>query len=132
MPRTNAQAVIDILGGNYDTINCPKMDPYIKAANLLVTRVNDCAEERGVTLTSTELTEIERWMAAHFYTINDPIYKSKTTGDSSATYFDRSYLDVAKNLDYSGCLNAIMNNQRAYFDWLGKIPSDQIDIDDRD
>lgn len=132
MPRTNAQAVIDILGANYDTVNCPKLDPYIKAANLAVSRVDECAEDRGYTFSSSELTEMERWIAAYFYTIYDPIYKSKTTANSSATYFDRSYLDAAKMIDTSGCLNAVIMSNRAQFDWLGKEPSNQIDIDDRD
>lgn len=132
MPRTNAQAVIDILGSNYDTINCPKLDPYIKAANLITSRIEDCAEDRGITFSATELQEIERWLGAYFYTIYDPIYKAKTTANSSATYFDRSYVDAAKMLDYSGCLTAILAGARAQLDWLGKVPSDQIDIDDRD
>lgn len=131
MPRTNAQAVIDILGVNYDTINCPKIDPYIKAANLIVTRADDCADSRGWELSDDELTNIEKWLAAHFYTVYDPIYKSKQTANSSATYFDRSYKDVACSLDPSGCVCAQLEGRRAYFEWLGKVPSDQIDIDDR-
>lgn len=132
MPRTNAQAVIDILGANYDTVNCPKMDPYIKAANAIVTRADACADSRGYELSNSELTEIERWLAAYFYTIYDPIYKSKTTANSSATYFDRSYKEVACSLDPSGCVCASLEGHRAFFDWLGKEPSNQIDINDRD
>lgn len=131
MPRTTPTDVVDILGANYDTINCPKLHPFIKAASLLIDRVEICATEHGYTLSTSEKTEMERWMAAHLYTIYDPIYKSKTTANSSATYFDRSYLDVAKSLDVSGCLNSIMSSNRVNFDWLGKIPSEQIDIEDR-
>jgi hypothetical protein len=131
MSRTNAEAVKDILGTNYDTINCPKLTPYIRAANLVTTRANDCASDKGYILSVTELTEIEKWLAAYFYTIYDPIYKSKQTENSSATYFDRSYLDVVKALDPSGCVKAIVEGKRISFDWLGKEPSNQIDIDDR-
>lgn len=132
MSRTTPAAVKEILGTNYDDINCPSLNPYIKAATLAIDRVDACATDRGYVLTTSELTEMERWVAAYFYTIYDPIYKTKQTANSSATYFDRSYLDVAKALDPSGCLNAVMSSQRINFDWLGKTPSEQIDIDERD
>jgi hypothetical protein len=131
MARTTISDVKAILGTNYDTINTPTLTPYIRAANLLMDRVNQCATERGYILTTTELQEMERWMAAHFYTIYDPIYKSKQTANSSATYFDRSYMDAAKAMDPSGCLNAVMMSQRVNFDWLGKTPNEQIDVDQR-
>lgn len=132
MSRTTITEVKAILGTNYDTLNLPSLSPYIRAAGLLMDRVNDCATERGYILTSTELQEMERWMAAHFYTIYDPIYKSKQTANSSATYFDRSYKEVAEAMDPSGCLSAILKGNRVNFDWLGKIPSEQIDVEDRD
>lgn len=130
--RTNPEAVKEILGENYDTVNCPVLTPYIKAATLIIDRVVACASDRGVTHTASELREMERWMAAHFYTIYDPIYKVKTTANSSATYFDRSYLDAAKALDVSGCLGAIMSGQRASLDWLGLPPSEQTEYIQRD
>lgn len=133
MARTNPKAVIAVLGSNYDTINCPLMTPYIRAASLMVTRADECATAIGYTLTSTELEEMERWVAAHFYTISDPIYLSKQTGNSSASYPERSYLDIAKMLDPSGCLSSLAsaNITPLDFEWLGKEPSNQIDYDQR-
>lgn len=129
--RTTPNDVIDILGTNYDTINCPKLTPYIRAATFVIDDVITCAAGHDVVYSASRLAEMERWIAAYFYTIYDPIYKAKTTANSSATYFDRSYLDAAKLLDSTGCLSAALSSNRASFDWLGKIPSEQIDIDDR-
>ncbi len=131
MSRTNTQAVMDILGANYDTINCPKLTPYINAANGIVSRVVTCATSKGYTHTTTELAGMEAWIAAYLYTINDPLYKSKQTGNSSATFIDRSYLDAAKMMDETGCLAAILAGNRASLDWGGKPPSTQIDYSDR-
>lgn len=128
---TNPASIIEILGENYDTINLPSLVPFMRAAGLIIARVNTCALEQGITFTSAELAEMEKWMAAHLYTIGDPIYKSKTTANSSASYFDRSYLDGALALDASGCLNAVLKNQRASFDWMGLPPSEQTDYVDR-
>lgn len=129
--RTTPGDVQKILGANYDDINCPSLDPYIRAANLVISRVVTCATGKGVTLSTEEQREMEKWVAAHFYTINDPIYKSKQTANSSASYFDRSYLDAAKMLDTSGCLAAIVSGQRASLDWLGLAESEQTDYVDR-
>lgn len=131
MPRTTPKDVEEILGQNYDTINCPSLYPYIKAANVVISRVIDCAEEQDITITDTEAREMERWLAAYYYTVNDPIYKSKQTGNSSATYFDRSYLDVATSMDPTSCLKTQISGTNAGFTWLGKVPTDQIDVDDR-
>lgn len=129
--RTTHKDVEEILGGNYDSINCPSLRPYIKAANLVVTRVENCIEQDGDELSTDEAREMERWLAAYFYTINDPIYKSKQTGNSSATYGDRSYLDGAIALDPTNCLSAQMKGTNVGITWLGKVPEDQIDINDR-
>lgn len=129
---TNSEDVSAVLGANYDNINCPSLIPYIKSAQDTVLRMVQCATAKGHTFTSSELSNIAMWLAAYYYTINDPIYKAKTTGDASATYFDRSYLDAAKMLDTSGCLNSIVTNNRASMTWLGKPPSQQINYVDRD
>lgn len=43
---------------------------YITAANLLVNRLADST--CGADLTDDELTEIERWLSAHYATVSDP------------------------------------------------------------
>lgn len=129
--RTTSKMVIDILGSNYDNINCPSLIPYLKTANQVVTRVIDCIEQLDDDLTIDEAAMMEAWLAAYFYTITDPIYKSKQTGNSSATYGDRSYLDGALALDPTSCLSSQMKGTYIGFTWLGKTPADQVDVDDR-
>lgn len=129
--RTNAGAVIEILGSNYDSINCPPMKLYLDTASVIIDRVVTCATGKGFTHSVSELRLMEMWVAAYLYTIHDPIYKSKSTADASATFMDRSYLDAAKMLDNTGCLNAVMAGNRASLDWLGKPLSEMIDYVDR-
>jgi hypothetical protein len=129
--RTTPGAVQEILGSNYDSINCPSLKPYIDSASVVMDRVVVCATAKGITHTVSELRLMEMWVAAYLYTISDPIYKSKATADASATFMDRSYLDAAKMIDTSGCLNSIMSGNRASLDWLGKPISEQIDYFDR-
>jgi hypothetical protein len=92
-----------------------------------------CATNKGITLSSTTLELIERWLSAHYYTVMDPLYKSKNTGRAGASFNDRSYADTAKQLDTSGCLAAILaGGNRVGVWWLGKPPSQQIPYADRD
>lgn len=129
--RTTDKAVIEILGDNYDCINLPSLFPYIRSASLIVDSMIDCLTGKGLVYTTARLKEIETWVSAYLYTITDPIYKSKTTANSSATYPDRSYLDAAKILDGSGCLAGILSGNRASLDWLGLPPSGQTDYINR-
>ena len=133
MARTSSAAVIAILISNKNYDGSTSLDSYIETATDVVTQVNTCATTKGVTLTSTTLELIERWLSAHYYTIMDPLYKSKSTLKASGSFNDRSYADVAKQLDSSGCLTAILEgNNRAQVVWLGKPPSSQINYADRD
>ena len=142
MPRTTAALVKSILLRDYDSLRAPDLTPFIEAANLLVTRVEECALAKGITLTADELEMIERWLAAHSYALNDRIYTSKHTADASASFGGQMGLGLdftpygqwAARLDISGCLEALAGAERkvgrAY--WLGKPKSDQIDYVDRD
>ena len=108
---------------------------FIDAASILVDKVAECAIERGHTLSDSQLRHIETYLAAHFYTGRDPRYKSKQTERARASYFgkDDQYLDMAKLLDTSGCLDQLGREQHYMeFAWLGKVPSEQIDYVDRD
>jgi len=130
MARTTSEAVEDILGDNYD--DSSSLTRYITTANVIVTRVSACATERGYTLSSDELELMEMWLAAHFYTIMDPIYKRKKTERAEGEFYDwRSYLEAAKALDPSGCLAAIMAKKVALH-WGGLPKSEQTDAEDRD
>lgn len=130
--RTTAEEVKEILGDNYDSVNCPRLTPFIDVANVMIDDVVTCAATKGITHSAAKLRQMERLLAAHYYTISDPLYKSKQTADASATFMDRSYLEAAKMLDNSGCLTAAVSGQRAGLTWLGKPPSEQYDYDERD
>lgn len=137
--RTDSASVQALLaaGEDYDEARAVDLNPYMRAASLLVTRTAVCALTKGVTLSSDEKTEMEGWVAAYFYTRSDPIYQSKSTGGQSASFVADStatterYKAGAMALDPSGCLDALLNNKRASFAWLGKNPSSQIDYVDR-
>lgn len=141
MARTTEALVAAILGSDWD--GSRDLDQFIAAATVLVDRVNTCATNKGVTLTSTELELIERWLAAHFLTTtSSPFrpYKSKKTADAAASYQGETgkglessfYGQTAMNLDPSGCLESITSRKRALLEWVGKRPSDQIAYEDRD
>jgi len=139
MYRATPAAVKEVLaaGRDYDTDNMPNLAPYIRAANLIVDRVKTCASTRGKALTAAELTEIETWLAAFFYTRSDPIYQNKSTAGGGAGFVSdpvdpERYRAGAIALDHSGCLVSLLKNQRATAFWLGKPPSDQIAYVDRD
>lgn len=108
---------------------------FIRAASLVTDRIAACAIEKGETLTDDELREIEAWLAAHFYTHRDREYTSKSTLNASGSFkMDSSFLDVAKLLDHSGCLAALVAEEgraiaRGF--WLGKRPSEQSDYSQR-
>lgn len=108
------------------------MTPFIEVANVLTSEVATCATAKGKTLSTDKLREIERWLAAHFYSMRDPLFKSNKTADASAVYNDRSYLEVAEALDKSGCLASFFSQKKVSGFWLGKAVSDQIPYVDRD
>ncbi len=141
-PRTNSNAVILLMGDDFGLRadgSTPDLAPYIASASAMVDRVQVCALARmsPITLTTVELELIERWLSAHLYTKSDPTYSSKNTQGASGSFIRgpenaEPYRDGAINVDYSGCLNAILRRQFAGSLWLGKPPSAQIPVEDRD
>lgn len=143
MARTTSSLVIALLGnsathpkglGNYDGVS--DVTQWIDSATAIVDRVATCATGKGITLSTTELELIERWLAAHYYTKYDPLYASKSTGRASASFIQdpkvpERYKAGALDLDPSGCLAGILAGARAGAAWLGKRPSDQTDYADR-
>ena len=142
--RTTVDAVEEVLAGNYDTNKLPSLLPFVRAANLVTNRVAACALEKGITLSTDELREIETWLAAHFYAKVDRTYAHKRTRDAWGTFDGKTgmyleatlYGQTAVILDYSGCL-ASMNAENgdrkvAVGFWLGKPPSQQIPYQERD
>lgn len=142
MARTDSTQVAAVLapGKDYDTTNAPSLTRFITAANLVVTRVNTCATAKGYSLSSDELTEMETWLAAHYYTRSDKPFAAKNELGAGGTYQGQTakrleasfYGQTALDLDPSGCLAAIANGVKASMAWGGKAPSDQIDYQDRD
>ena len=91
--------------------------PYIAAAHSVVE-----ANLLNLGIADATLKEIERWLAAHFASINDPLVKSDRTGDASSTFHGNSGLGLdftpygqqAKLLDPTGTL-ARIGAKKAYF-----------------
>ena len=143
MARTTASAVTEVLGepeerGDYH--GSRSLTTFIDTANVIVNRVATCASERGITLSTTELEMMERWLAAHFYCQSDKPLGAKNDLGGGGTFHGRTdmgldstlYGQTAKRLDWSGCLASLDRQQRVGGFWLGKPPSEQIDYEDRD
>lgn len=125
MARTSSAAVILVLGqqtvngkaGNYDGLS--DLSPYIDTASSIVDDLVAAANTDGVTITATKAELIERWLAAHYYTQMDPLYKSRSTDRASGTFVEQNFRMVATQLDPSGLLAGILAGQRAEGAWLG-------------
>lgn len=143
--RTTIEKVRNILLDNYDGV--ADLTPFIEAASSITDDVNSCASDRSISLGSTALELIERWLAAHFYVAADPLYSSRKTSKASGEFqgrnvtggaIDNIALDTtdygrrAKMLDKSGCLASLSMGERVQGFWLGLAPSDQTDYVDRD
>lgn len=66
MPRVNDAEVRCLISGT----KISDLTVYIVPANLMVTKI--AAADCGSELTTEELKEIERWLAAHFAAVADP------------------------------------------------------------
>lgn len=143
MSRTNANAVKNLLRAgstNSDYDGTTDLGQFIDTANVIVTRVNTCASDKDITLSSTELELIERWLAAHYYVMSDQVRESKRTGDAESKYQGKTgknleaskYGQTAMDLDPSGCLASLNNRKIASMFWAGKTPTEALDYDERD
>lgn len=140
MARTTPILVKGILGGDYDEGLSPSLSPYIDTASMVIDQVVVCAVAKGVALTDLQLEMIERWLSAHCYTCMDPSYLEKQTQSARGRFFGTSglgldgsrYGQMAKRLDFSGCLASIDKPSRPRMDWLGLVLSEQTDYEDRD
>jgi hypothetical protein len=132
MPRTTGSLVASI------TEVDPTIDlvPFIEIAEAVVTRL---LADLGV-YSAVDLELIERWLAAHFYHVRDPLTEAEGAAGLSEKYEGRtaefleatSYGQQAMVLDTSGRL-AGWNNQmkkirtvapgQGQFRWLGTVPA---------
>jgi len=132
MARTNKGAVQELLLSDYDGDS--SLEPFVRQANLITTRVATCATGKGTSLTFEELVEIEGLLACWLYTGSERIYTSRSTGRASGSFHvpENPYLERAKALDPSGCVAAITSGNTAWGFWAGKAPSEQTPYHQRD
>jgi len=111
--RVTAAEVAEIY--EYDSdITSTEIDIFITSANILTNKVNTVGE---ITAT-TQLKEIERWLAAHFVCIRDPQAASEKAGPVSqklqekvALNFNQTrYGQQALILDTSGYLASLQKS----------------------
>lgn len=128
MSRTTAALVRGIV--RTDDVNIPDLEPFIMVANELVTEI---CEPSGYDDTRLEL--IERWLAAHFYSIRDKVTAHEQIGAVQESYQHKVGLNLyvtiygqnAALLDTKGGL-AALNKQTetglggtVSIGWLGSI-----------
>lgn len=143
MPRTTDDLVKEVMlpGKDYDTENAPSLTRFIKIANLVVTQVAACATAKGSSQDSEVLTEMETWLAAHYYVQSDQVYTSKSNVSASGSFQGSTsgegikgskYGQAALDLDFTGCLEAITAKRMGGIMWGGKPASEQIPYYERD
>lgn len=107
------------------------LEPFLSTANALVDQLVKCAKGKGINLEASLLERIAANLAAHFFTNMEPVYKSRTTQDASATWLhgggpnlnSSPFGQTARMLDISGCLAQFENGtQVIQLKWLGKVP----------
>ena len=85
MPRTNEQAVIETLGNNYDAALA--LGRFITDADGIVdSLVEYNSANAGLTLSTTLLEYLARYLACHLYALADQIFKYKQTGNAAASF----------------------------------------------
>lgn len=129
--RTNEDAVRGIID-NTTTID---MTPFIRIANILVTKVH--SKDTLSLLSTSDLVELETWLAAHFYAHRDQLLQNKSTSGASGgfqgqtgMYFESTqYGQTCLLLDVTGYLASLMdqakNGRKAVqMIWLGSTETE--------
>ena len=106
-----------LVGGLIDVTSGVDLDPFILTANELVTEVCSLVTNSDASLyySSTRLEIIERWLAAHFYSIYEPRAKNERAGSVGETIESKvglgldvtRYGQQAQLLDTNGGLAAL-------------------------
>ena len=126
MARTDPNKVRDAIPvrSSYD------LTSVIRTANVITNRV--AANDTAGVLTSDDLTEIETYVAAHLYSLEDAQYIEKATEAASGVFIERDWLAVAKLIDVTGTLAAMAQGLGTInITWLGKTQSEKIEWQDR-
>lgn len=149
MARTTDALVKAVLLDSYDKRRKPDLAPFIRAANLLTSRLESAAVDYDPPLLTDELAEIETWLAAHAYCAPDQPYAQRTTSSAQGSFQGKTgmYLEgtkfgqMAVILDHTGLLASLASGESIEQSsdagipggfWLGKPPSEQIHYLDRD
>lgn len=111
--RTTSEAVAGII----EVDESISLVPFIETASALVDTVVAKADP---SLTNDRLELIERYLAAHCYTLRDPRPTSETAGSVSISYQSKvdlnlatsHYGQMAMTLDTSGVLRNLSKNRR--------------------
>jgi len=115
--RASVSKVQQVLGSLWD--GSTDLEPFMSAAEALTDWL--ASEDGGDQLNATLLTEIEAYLAAHFYQATDLPLQAERVGAATATYQGRT--------GYG--LSATQHGQRAGAAWLGKTESEQLTYDER-
>lgn len=132
MSRVTDSEVQAILGNHYQSGR--DLTPFITAASLITDKVSTCATAMGEALTTEELTNIELWLSAHAYTVDDRRPQRERTMDTERQYDNSSYLDMAKALDTSGCLTQILSKEskkKPRIHWIGSTWTESQSYEER-
>lgn len=114
------------------------LDAFIDASHLIIQ-----AKLLDSGLSEKHLTEIERWLAAHFAAVNYPRTISEKMGDAEERYYTSSVysgkgstgLDMTPYgrqvllLDTSGKLRETFGMLRARFEAMGPVSEETIDVE---
>ncbi len=136
MARTTPALVQALLGVNYDSVRTPDLAQFIAPASMIVDQVKVIACRKGIAYTDSanpgdpsQLETIERWLAAHYYAQQDPLYTSRSTqgatgsfqvGQLGKGFASTQYGANAMDIDFSGALKNINGQQKARGTWLGR------------
>jgi hypothetical protein len=142
MARTTADQVKAVLMSDYGPKRdgeLPDLAPFVRAAGVMIDRVETCAQAKAVPLSAEELAVLETWLSAHYYSVSDRPYQSTMTDRAQATYQGKTgmglessyYGQTALGLDASGCLSAISKRRVASVTYVGKRPDDATAYEDR-
>ena len=78
--RTSEKAVRKIVNTSTDY----SLTPFIETAHIVVDRI-ESNDSDGV-MTAGELEVVERWLSAHFYSIQDQMLSARSTEGASGTF----------------------------------------------
>lgn len=129
MPRTNPTAVRAVI--EVDTRYESSLTSAIARAHKLTNHIAN--KDTTGTLEAVDLLEdIETLLAAHYYSLRDPQYKSRSVGQASGVFNERDWWKEAQNLDITGTLaSMVAGNKKAGIIWLGMTETEQTDYWDR-